>query len=254
MSLKYLVERIPEKLWPTPTATDHKRVDATPEYSLKHAWCLPMAAKFNHPRGGNEGKRREDGGMWPTPTASEDAAGKPDSAMQWMLSHAAESGCRSESEYESIYGPRRRHMKRDVTYPTPGTRGLSNGSSNCEKANALYADGVISEEERRSFRAGNGGKLSPYWTAWLMGWPLNWCDIEKDITPDAMENWKVIVSDYIWWDIDPAETGDVPRTVENCPQRTAQLKVLGNGQVPLTAALAMILLSKDPIDDSKEVI
>lgn len=194
ISLKYLVEKNPEKLWPTPTATDYKRVDPTDEYTQKHAWCLPMAAKY--------GKNRRE----------------------------------------------------DITFPTPGTTGLSNGSSNCEKANTLYREGVISDDERRSFRAGNGGKLSPYWTAWLMGWPLNWCDIEKGITPEAMENWKVMVSNYIWWDIDPAETGDVPRTVENCPQRTAQLKVLGNGQVPLTAALAMAVLSRDPIDDSKEVI
>lgn len=185
VSLKYLVERIPEKLWPTPTASDWKRVNPTDGYTQRHDWCLPMAAK---------------------------------------------------------YGVRR---KEEVTFPTPGTTGLSNGSAKCEKANRLYAEGVISEEERRSFRAGNGGKLSPYWTAWLMGWPLNWCDIEEDISPKAMENWKYMVSEYHWWDIDPAEEGDVPRTVEECPQRTAQLKCLGNGQVPLVAAMAMILLSRE---------
>ena len=44
-----------------------------------------------------------------------------------------------------------------VVFPTPGATGLSNGSGNCEKANRLFEDGVISEEERRAFRAGNGG-------------------------------------------------------------------------------------------------
>ena len=250
VSLKYLVEQNPEKLWPTPTASDHKRVDATPEYSLKHAWSLPMAAKFNQPRGGYEGKRREDGGMWPTPTASEDAAGRPDSAMQWMLSHAAESGCRSESEFESIYGPRRRHMRKDITYPTPGTTGLSNGSSNCEKANKLYADGVISEEERRSFRAGNGGKLSPYWTAWLMGWPIEWTDVSTEL--DGIDYWINDMDNGDWWKGDPADEDVLPRTVEECEQRTAQLKCLGNGQVPLTAALAMLVLSQEPETDEEE--
>ena len=67
VSLKYLVEQNPEKLWPTPTASDHKRVDATPEYSLKHAWSLPMAAKFNQPRGGMKGsvERMEACGLLP---------------------------------------------------------------------------------------------------------------------------------------------------------------------------------------------
>lgn len=194
ISLKYLVEKNPEKLWPTPTATatDYKRVDPTDEYTQKHAWCLPMAAKY--------GKNRRE----------------------------------------------------DITFPTPGTTGLSNGSSNCEKANTLYREGVISDDERRSFRAGNGGKLSPYWVAWLMGWPLGWADIESSI--EDMDRYEEAVMDGSWWDEDPAESGAVPRTIEDCPQRTAQLKVLGNGQVPLTAALAMVVLSRDPIDDSKEVI
>ena len=87
VSLKYLVEQNPEKLWPTPTATDHKRVDATPEYSLNHAWCLPMAAKFNHPRGGMKGsvERMEACGLLPqhqrTPQESQTAQCSGCSAM-----------------------------------------------------------------------------------------------------------------------------------------------------------------------------
>jgi hypothetical protein len=45
-------------------------------------------------------------------------------------------------------------------------------------AEAKYLAGVITSEERRAMRAGNGGKLNPAWIEWLMGFPTGWTDLE----------------------------------------------------------------------------
>ena len=56
-----------------------------------------------------------------------------------------------------------------AVYPTPGTTGLSNGSGNCK---SILKMPHLTDEEKRSMRAGNGGKLNPDWVEWLMGFPL----------------------------------------------------------------------------------
>lgn len=60
-------------------------------------------------------------------------------------------------------------------YPTPTTgAGLCGGTGNFQQLKALEADGVISAEERRSFAAGNGGRLNPEWVEAMMGFPIGW--------------------------------------------------------------------------------
>ncbi len=116
------------------------------------------------------------------------------------------------------------------SYPTPGTTGMSNGSGNCEKANKLHETGQISEEERKSMRAENGGQLNPDWVEWLMGWPIGWTKTEP------------IELDWRNWVVDPADTGEVPRVSQSINNRVHRLKAIGNGQVPLVAALAFTIL------------
>lgn len=128
-----------------------------------------------------------------------------------------------------------------VVFLTPGTTGLSNGSGNCEKANRLFEDGVISEEERRAFRAGNGGKLNPDWVAWLMGWPIGWEDL-KPMDGRAYGEWYRKTKEGTWWAEDPAETGRIPRAVDDTENRKKRLMALGNGQVPLCAHAAQQIL------------
>ena len=41
-----------------------------------------------------------------------------------------------------------------------------------------------------------------------------------------------------WWSIDPADTGEVPRTTLGVPDRRARLRAIGNGQVPQCAIAA----------------
>lgn len=118
------------------------------------------------------------------------------------------------------------------SYPTPGTTGMSNGSGNCEKANKLHESGQISEEERKSMRAGNGGQLNPDWVEWLMGWPIKWTALEP------------IELDWRDWDIDPAENNEIPRVSQSITNRVPRLKAIGNGQVPAVAATAWKILSE----------
>jgi hypothetical protein len=42
----------------------------------------------------------------------------------------------------------------------------------------MMESGKITEEERRSMSAGNGGQLNPTWVEWLMGYPFGWTDCE----------------------------------------------------------------------------
>ena len=62
-------------------------------------------------------------------------------------------------------------------YPTPTTvAGLCGGSGNYRQLKDLEARGQITEEERRSMAAGNGGQLNPDWVEWLMGFPPGWTE------------------------------------------------------------------------------
>ena len=60
-------------------------------------------------------------------------------------------------------------------YPTPCVTGLSSGSGNCKKILKLEH---LSDAEKRSMRAGNGGKLNPDWVEWLMGWKIGWTRLQ----------------------------------------------------------------------------
>ena len=69
-------------------------------------------------------------------------------------------------------------------YPTPTTgAGLCGGTGNYQQLKALEVSGQITEEERRSMAAGNGGQLNPEWVEWLMEFPLGWTDLNASETP-----------------------------------------------------------------------
>jgi len=77
-----------------------------------------------------------------------------------------------------------------------------------------------------------GGQLSPNWVEWLMGWPTGWTAI--DGTPITFYDWSV----------DPADTGEIPRTATGIKNRVQRLKTIGNGQVPACFATAWEILSE----------
>lgn len=75
------------------------------------------------------------------------------------------------------------------------------------------------------------GALNPAWVEWLMGWPVGWTSMEPLSCPDFPD-----------WSYDPGDTGELPRTAVGVPHRVGRLKALGNGQVPLCAAVAWTML------------
>lgn len=64
-----------------------------------------------------------------------------------------------------------------------------------------------------------------------MGWPVGWTDVERE---EVGLRW-------LGFDCDPADWSGwrrIPRATEEKKNRVDRIKVLGNGQVPLCAAIA----------------
>ena len=82
----------------------------------------------------------------------------------------------------------------------------------------------LGEYEGRSKPAGS---LNPDWVEWLMGWPIGWESL------DPLEDATILP-----FHPEP----DIPRVATGTKDRASRLKALGNGQVPLCAAMAWRLL------------
>lgn len=98
--------------------------------------------------------------MWPTPKASDYKGSGP-------------AGTKS-----AVHDLKKHNLKGVVMfYPTPTMgAGLCGGTGNFQQLKNLEARGQITEEERRSMAAGNGGQLNPDWVEWMMGFPLGWTE------------------------------------------------------------------------------
>ena len=163
--------------------------------------------------------------MWPTPSASEDAAGTPDGKMQWMLTHAAKSGCSTRKEYKDG------GTKTPQKFPTPRAQDSYERRNYKTMKRIAEQGGDMTLKTKINTDNGKPGQLNPPWVEWLMGWPLHWTSLE----PLAMD-WRD-------WQTDPADSGEVPRVATGVKHRTERLKAIGNGQVPAVAALAWQILS-----------
>jgi hypothetical protein len=76
-----------------------------------------------------------------------------------------------------------------------------------------------------------GGKLNPTWVEWLMGWPQNWTSLDSI----PLENFRTFEGQKLeWWSQEP----EIPRIVSGVTARVDRLKAIGNGQVPIVAAVA----------------
>ena len=134
-------------MWPTPTARDCKGANSMEHLardgSRNHTDQLPNAVR-----------------LWPTPTA-----------------RCSQSPCKHGEG-----GPDLATYVKLIPTVTTGA-GMCGGSANYQRLKEMEEAGVISEEERRSMAAGNGGQLNPTWVEWLMGFPLGWTDLNASETP-----------------------------------------------------------------------
>lgn len=137
------------QLWATPNTMDYLP-QRSPEALRRQAETSRKGRK--RPANLREQVCAETVRLWPTPRASSGtgASNAPNRQGSMDLQSAA------------------------VLYPTPTTERLCGGSHAREKLKAMEAAGQITEAERRSMAAGNGGQLSPDWVEWLMGFPPGW--------------------------------------------------------------------------------
>lgn len=131
---------------------------------------------------------------WPTPTASDTFTGKlkssqqkPGSRHSLTLSSAVQLWPTPTAQIGK--GPSFSKMRQGgpnlqtaaALYPTHTTgAGLCGGANAYKSLMSLEKEGQISEEERRSMAAGNGGQLNPAWVEAMMGFPPGWTALEPD--------------------------------------------------------------------------
>ena len=81
------------------------------------------------------------------------------------------------------------------------------------------------------------GRISSAWVCWLMGWPVGWHEADEPMAADAYTDWWSGMADGSWWDAEP-----VARVVVGAKRRAPRLRALGNGWVPMQAAVAFVIL------------
>lgn len=199
-------------LWPTPQATDAKHT-------------------INENRDGRQimliHAIRDHGAIsdtWPTPTA-----------------HDANPVCNETTRDGLNYAVERGNTKSSI-YPTVGTKTMGGCSGSFKKLKELEKIGRLTTEERRAMSShltggkdsdtANCGMLNPDWVEWLMGWPFGWTDI------------AITYGVFYWLDLsdDPADWTPplMQRITRRKKHRVPRIEMLGNGQVPLCAAVAFV--------------
>lgn len=204
--------------WPTPTVRDSHGITQTgkPIDLLVYAVERGVTKSHNYPAA--------ESAPWPTPTA-----------------HAAKPVCNEKPRDGLNYAVERGETK-SHTYPTVGTKTMVGCSGSFAKLKELERLGRLTPEERRAMSSHlTGGKdpdkadvgmLNPDWVEWLMDWPKGWTDID------------IVGGVFLWLDMsdDPAEWTPplMPRITRRKRHRVPRIETLGNGQVPLCAAVAFV--------------
>lgn len=159
------------------------------------------------------------GGVWPTPRSSNPSGSRPNGKGGKVLAE----------EVQIKEGIRKRGRR---TWTTPTVQdGENNGGESQFRRNTL------------PLNAQAGGSLAPEWVEWLMGWPCGWTSLDP-LPAGELERWQKQVEEGTYWDVDPANSGEVPRLTDIKLHRPARLRATGNGQVPAQLALAVRCLEE----------
>jgi len=145
--------------------------------------------------------------LWPTPTATERSGINPNTGQGAGLSATAKA------------------------WPTPTANEDAAGTPNGKMQKMLG--------NHPDIRGDGVGTLNPDWVAWLMGLPPRW-DCLDPLPEREYLDWLQCQIDRTWW----LSERDLPRVSTGVKGRTNRLKALGNGIVPLQAAIAITILSE----------
>lgn len=257
---KMRLERAVE-VWPTPKARD-TRSAAGVAFTKRHSQDLNVAVQ-----------------LWPTPTvdAVNDRNGKykqggtslntavrtwPTPTVNGNRNHVGSSPKAGDGLETAV-------AKR---FPTPRVSDANGPQIQPNKQGGLGLNQLLASPQGRDWRQGHkdrakggekertqtnlndqiGGRLNSDWVEWLMGWPIGWTSLQP-LAPERFAEWKERSEQGTWWDEEPA---DLPRLITGMTKaqskatarvRRQRLTALGNGQVPLCAAAAYLLLSESPI-------
>jgi len=169
--------------------------------------------------------------MWPTPN-SRDWKGPPG------------KGCRERGGHQSSLPA---EVSNSKTYPTPTSNPGRNETSSRKPDSKHHTGTTLHDVAYKS-----GGQLSPAWVEWLMNWPIGWTDLAP-LSRDDFKRWRDLTLDGEWFQGDPADVirSDisegakiVPRVSSGVKDRAKRLKAIGNGQVPICAAVAFEMLTE----------
>ena len=172
----------------------------------------------------------EESAPWPTPCATDHKRSGKNGADRDRLDYAVERG-----------------KTKSHLYPTVGTQTMGGCSGSFAKLKELEEIGRQTPEERRAMSSHlTGGKdperadcgmLNPDWVEWLMDWPIWWTDVDFRNTDGGRCR-------FVWLDPadDPADwpTPLMERITRRKTNRVNRIETLGNGQVPLCAAVAFV--------------
>ena len=133
---------------------------------------------------------------------------------------------------------------KSATGPTPKYRDCDPTSRNQKPRDDLKCAVEMGATKSHLYPTGgkdpdtaNCGMLNPDWVEWLMGWPIWWTDVDFR----NADGGQCVMP---WLDLadDPAEwpTPLMQRITTRKTHRVHRIETLGNGQVPLCAAVAFI--------------
>lgn len=209
---------------PTPTVHDRLRGQTEPHGREKQQG-YGTQGNLN-----DEVVRRAISAPWPTPCATDHKGSGKNGADRDRLDYAVERG-----------------KTKSHLYPTVGTQTMGGCSGSFAKLKELEEIGRQTHEERRAMSShltggkdpdtANCGMLNPDWVEWLMGWPIWWTDVDfrnADGGQCAMP-WLDLADDPADW-----PTPLMQRITTRKKHRVPRIETLGNGQVPLCAAVAFI--------------
>lgn len=191
--------------------------------------CLPTLPRWGLMRGGELWERitpppltsARESGFWATPTTESGGELGAEMLERLATSGRRESGARMQICLRDQVRDRR-------LWATPTVC----GNYNKKGASQTSGNGLATQVSKTEISA----RLNPDWVEWLMGWRIGWSSLE------ACERKARS------FEIDPAESGEIPRVTLEKRARRARLRVLGNGQVPQAAALAWRILIKEKGD------